>query len=187
MTGLPARGKTHISRRVARYLDFFHAQPVKLFDVASYRRRTCGALKDAAWFDNSNAEAVALRDMVNRMALEDMAAFLEEHHNGVGKLGHKMISRNISITKQIELFTLYSAILDSTNPTFARRKRIIERIQHTGAKVLFIEVSCDNEEFLTEIYQTTAATSPDYAGIDPIDAAKDYRARIANYKVVDPL
>ena len=44
-TGLPARGKTHIARRLGRYLDFFHALPVEVFDVATYRRRMCGALK----------------------------------------------------------------------------------------------------------------------------------------------
>ena len=83
-TGLPARGKTHISRRLARYLEFFHAIPVKLFDVATYRRKICGAIKDAAWFDITNEEGVAMRDMCNKRVLEDAFNFLEEHHNGVG-------------------------------------------------------------------------------------------------------
>ena len=45
--GLPGRGKTHISRRLARYLTFFHAIPVEVFNVAEYRREYYGALKDA--------------------------------------------------------------------------------------------------------------------------------------------
>ena len=83
-TGLPARGKTHISRRLGRYLDFFHAIPVKLFDVATYRRQKCGALKDAAWFDNTNEEGVRLRDQCNKLALADLVTFLEENKNAVG-------------------------------------------------------------------------------------------------------
>ena len=46
----------------------------------------CGALKDAAWFDNTNAEASQLRDMCNREALRDLTEFLSKHTNGVGEL-----------------------------------------------------------------------------------------------------
>lgn len=55
--GLPGRGKTHISRRLAKYLSFFHAVSVELFNVSEYRRKVCGALKDADWFDPKNKEA----------------------------------------------------------------------------------------------------------------------------------
>ena len=55
--GLPGRGKTHISRRLAKYLSFFHAVSVELFNVSEYRRKVCGALKDADWFDSKNQEA----------------------------------------------------------------------------------------------------------------------------------
>lgn len=43
--GLPGRGKTHISRRLAKYLTFFHAVHVELFNVSEYRRNLCGAMK----------------------------------------------------------------------------------------------------------------------------------------------
>ena len=55
--GLPGRGKTHISRRLAKYLSFFHAVSVELFNVSEYRRKVCGALKDAEWFNPKNKEA----------------------------------------------------------------------------------------------------------------------------------
>ena len=64
---LIGRGKTHISRRLAQYLSFFHAVPVKVFNVAEYRKRMCGGLKDAEWFDYNNAEAWALRDSCNKV------------------------------------------------------------------------------------------------------------------------
>ena len=42
MVGLPARGKTYIARRVARYLQFFHGAPTKVFNVGNYRREISG-------------------------------------------------------------------------------------------------------------------------------------------------
>lgn len=52
--GLPGRGKTHISRRLARYLSFFHAIPVSVYNVGEYRLKICGAVKDAEWFSSEN-------------------------------------------------------------------------------------------------------------------------------------
>jgi hypothetical protein len=46
--GLPGRGKTHISRRLARYLEFFHAAPVGVFNVSEYRRKLYGCMKGAS-------------------------------------------------------------------------------------------------------------------------------------------
>jgi hypothetical protein len=38
MVGLPATGKTHIARRITRFLDFFHDIPSQIFNVGEYRR-----------------------------------------------------------------------------------------------------------------------------------------------------
>jgi hypothetical protein len=94
--GLPGRGKTHISRRLGNYLSFFHAIPVEVFSTAEYRKRMCGTMKDAEWFDPSNAEATVLRNECHQSALKDMVQFLSAHDSGV-------------------------AIMDSSNPTHERR------------------------------------------------------------------
>ena len=83
----------------------------------------------------------------------------------------------------VPLFLSCSAILDSTNPTHQRRQNIINRLQSTGVKFLFVEVNCDDQEFLDNMYRSHAATSPDYQGVDLAEAASDYEARIANYKL----
>jgi hypothetical protein len=64
-SGLPGRGKTHISRRLGRYLSFFHALPVELFNVGEYRRKLYGTQVDAGWFDTNNAEALECRRQCN--------------------------------------------------------------------------------------------------------------------------
>lgn len=77
------RGKTHIARRLGRYLEFFHAVPVKVLHVADYRRKLWGAMKDAEWFDQNNAEAKSVRDQCQAAAIQDMSNFFREFQNGV--------------------------------------------------------------------------------------------------------
>mmetsp|Transcript_106377 Transcript_106377/g.308285 ORF Transcript_106377/g.308285 Transcript_106377/m.308285 type:complete len:173 (+) Transcript_106377:421-939(+) len=54
MVGLPARGKTHVSRRLARYLNFFHSISVKVFNVGDYRRKLVKDEMPASFFDHGN-------------------------------------------------------------------------------------------------------------------------------------
>lgn len=154
--GLPGRGKTHIARRLARYLSFFHAVPVELFNVSEYRRKICNDFKNADWFHPDNHEAKELRDKYNSIAIADMVSFLNANSNGVG-------------------------IFDATNATHDHRAKIVTTIQRTGAKILFIEVSNDDENVLNESYKTAATTSPEYEGIDAVTAELDYRCRVSNY------
>jgi len=48
MVGLPARGKTHMAKRLERYLAFFHGARTKVFNVGEYRRRAEASAKKAA-------------------------------------------------------------------------------------------------------------------------------------------
>lgn len=154
--GLPGRGKTHISRRLARYLSFFHAVPVELFNVSEYRRNNCTAFKEAAWFHPGNSVASIERDNLNVMAINDMVTFLNSNSNGVG-------------------------IFDATNATHQQRARIVAAVRPTGAKIMFIEVTNSDEEVLSENYRTAASTSPEYKNMDNEAAELDYRSRVNNY------
>jgi 6-phosphofructo-2-kinase / fructose-2,6-biphosphatase 4 len=101
------RGKTHISRRLGRYLEFFHALPVKVFHVADYRRKLYGDHHGADWFDPQNEEASHLRESCQNAATVDMIEFLNQNENGV-------------------------AILDSTNASFKRRQKLINMVRHNS-------------------------------------------------------
>jgi len=154
--GLPARGKTHISRRLARYLSFFHALPVQIFNLGEYRRRMCGAIKDADWFNDKNSEAMAWRLKCNQAALSDMVEFLENVSFGV-------------------------AILDGTNGTHEKRLNICQMMRSRGVNVQFIEVDNNNPTFLTEQYKIAVQSMPDYEGMSDYEAEVDYRKRVATY------
>ena len=75
-----------------------------IYHVADYRRRLHGAVQDAEWFDVSNEHANQLRDECHQHAINDMVGFLNLHSNGV-------------------------AILDATNTTAARRKRVVDEVR----------------------------------------------------------
>jgi 6-phosphofructo-2-kinase/fructose-2,6-biphosphatase len=110
--GLPGRGKTHISRRLAGYLSFFHAFPVHVFNVAEYRQKMFGGLKDSDWFDPNNQEALKMRNECNKAAILDMISFISQHTHAI-------------------------AILDSTNPTHQRREYLQRMVKFHSFFFLF--------------------------------------------------
>eukprot|EP00596_Hydrurales_sp_CCMP1899_P002298 CAMPEP_0119035422 /NCGR_PEP_ID=MMETSP1177-20130426/2404_1 /TAXON_ID=2985 /ORGANISM="Ochromonas sp, Strain CCMP1899" /LENGTH=503 /DNA_ID=CAMNT_0006993635 /DNA_START=129 /DNA_END=1640 /DNA_ORIENTATION=- len=154
--GLPGRGKTHISRRLARYLSFFHAVPVEVFNVSEYRRKLCGEFKEAVWFDPANTSSKDQRQGYNEKAIADMVTFLQNNSNGV-------------------------AIFDATNTTHDQRNRFVEISRPTGAKIIFIEVSNDDEILLQENYTSVVSTSPEYEGMDCAASELDYVQRVKYY------
>ncbi|KAH8084437.1 6-phosphofructo-2-kinase [Aureococcus anophagefferens] len=64
LVGLPARGKTFVARKVHRYLEFFHAVNVRLFNIGNYRRKLLGDHHPAecAWLAEENDGRVAILD-----------------------------------------------------------------------------------------------------------------------------
>jgi 6-phosphofructo-2-kinase/fructose-2,6-biphosphatase 2 len=69
--GLPARGKTFIARKIARWLDWL-GYTAKIFNVGNYRRQVVGAQKHHDFFDPNNAEYVAQREEIAQVCLKDM-------------------------------------------------------------------------------------------------------------------
>jgi hypothetical protein len=72
MVGLPATGKTHIAKRICRFLSFFHDIPAQIFNVGDYRRQLCGPQMPADFYDPDNKEGSAARTMACDAALADL-------------------------------------------------------------------------------------------------------------------
>ncbi len=154
MVGLPARGKTYISRKISRYLSWLGYQ-TRVFNVGNYRRARLGAAQVHAFFDPANPTGSEARRQLAMAALRDMLKWLKSG----GQVG----------------------IYDATNTTRERRRVVLEECAKAGVQVVFIESICDAAVVEANIREVKLG-SPDYVDTTPDQAVNDFRARIAHYE-----
>ena len=155
MVGLPARGKTYIARRVARYLNWL-GHPTRVFNVGNYRRKLLGASQPADFFAPSNT---AGRKVLNDLAMQALEDMLEWLHEG-GEVG----------------------IFDATNSSKERRQVVEARCRKEGVPLVFIESFCNDPAVVEANVRDTKLKSLDYIDMDPEVAAQDFVQRIAHYE-----
>ena len=155
MVGLPARGKTFIARKLARYLAW-RGYATRVFNVGTYRRKRYGSYQPHSFFDPDNEATQAARREVALDALDDLLAFL-------GRAGDV-------------------AIYDATNNTRERRALVRARCAERGVDVVFVESICHDPVVVEANIRATKATSPDYSGVAEEDAVRDFRMRIEHYR-----
>ncbi|KAJ6145172.1 hypothetical protein N7470_009067 [Penicillium chermesinum] len=149
--GLPARGKTHISVALARYLRWLGVK-TRIFHLGDYRRATIPSgedMPDDYFFVNgksSSASSVLLRQKIVRKCREDIYHFLN-HENG-----------------QI-------AIYDAVNPLPSGRRSLAKEFAKHDIETLFIESWCDDERIIEENV---------LCFVEPGDAVKHYLTRISS-------
>lgn len=154
--GLPARGKTHISVALARYLRWLGVK-TRIFHLGDYRRAILGQSAEVPedYFSvNASPSTVLLRQKISKQCREDILHFLN-HENG-----------------QI-------AIYDAVNPLAAGRRSLAKEFAQQDMQTLFIESSCNDERIIEENVRSVKLSSPDYVGWDEASAVKDYLARLA--------
>jgi broad specificity phosphatase PhoE/predicted kinase len=155
MAGLPARGKTFIARKIARYLSWLGYR-TQVFNVGSYRRERLGSRQHHSFFDPRNDAGHAARREVALAALDDMIAFLHEGGD--------------------------VAIYDATNTTRERRTLVRARCEAAGMHVVFVESICNDPTIVEANIRANKARSPDYEGVPEEEAVRDFRQRIAHYE-----
>jgi len=158
MVGLPARGKTYIAKKLARYLNWIGIT-TKVFNVGEYRRQATTAYRNHEFFRPENADAMALRTAVADTVLKDSLAYLEKEGD--------------------------VAIFDATNTTRERRQIIYDTVvvKHQF-KCLFLESICDNPQLVETNILDVKVHSPDYDNMDKEEALKDFLQRIDHYNEV---
>jgi broad specificity phosphatase PhoE len=167
MVGLPGRGKSFISKRICRYLNW-KGVPSRVFNAGDYRRNLLGVTntRGAAFFDANDPVAAAQREKMAELACEDLQRFIDENDVAVG-------------------------ILDATNTTVSRRRKVVDYFQsrNPNLRVMFIESVCDDQEMIRENILRAKCGGADYQGVSDLNAVvKDFEDRIQNYaKVYEPL
>lgn len=172
--GLPARGKTFISQKVCRYLQWMGIS-TRVFNVGNYRRKIAGARQPHQFFDPGNSAATELRKQAAAEALRDMLEWLcasTPASEEASSLASDYISDSIARV----------AIYDATNSTRDRRQSLKLECERSGVSIMFIESICTDPSVVLENIREVKLSSPDYLDTDPEEAAVDFMARIKHYE-----
>lgn len=157
MVGLPARGKSYISKMLVRYLAWA-GFPVQIFNAGNYRRNMGMAGASSEFFRSDNEEAQAMREKMADDCMTDVIRWLSSQ-------------RNVSV-----------AIFDATNTTIRRRRQIVLRCrQARGITPVFVESICSDPAVLEENYRLKM-DNQDYANMDAAKARADFLERVKAYE-----
>jgi len=154
--GLPARGKTFLSRKLGRYLRWLGVK-TQVFNIGNYRRKMFGSNIQHSFFDLNDVPSLEKRDQVANKALDDMIAFFKSGG-------------------QVGIYDTTMTIMES------RRRVILERCENENVQVVFIEIICDIPEVIeANIREVKLTANPDYLGWEADDALKDFLKRIEHH------
>ncbi|XP_019369577.1 PREDICTED: 6-phosphofructo-2-kinase/fructose-2,6-bisphosphatase 2 isoform X4 [Gavialis gangeticus] len=157
MIGLPARGKTYMSKKLTRYLNWIGV-PTKVFNLGVYRREAVKSYKSYDFFRHDNKEAMEIRKKCALVALEDVKAYLLEECGQI-------------------------AVFDATNTTRERRDLILNFAKENAFKVFFVESVCDDPDVIAANILEVKVSSPDYPERNRENVMDDFLKRIECYKV----
>eukprot|EP00931_Biecheleriopsis_adriatica_P015992 TRINITY_DN11949_c0_g1_i1.p1 TRINITY_DN11949_c0_g1~~TRINITY_DN11949_c0_g1_i1.p1 ORF type:complete len:613 (+),score=86.53 TRINITY_DN11949_c0_g1_i1:564-2402(+) len=157
MVGLPARGKSYITKMLIRYLTW-SGFPVKAFNAGNVRRQEGMASASASFFNDQDAQATQRREAIAEQCMLEAIEWLRMH-------------KSVCV-----------AIFDATNTTKKRRKKIIDQCtQSKGITPVFVESICDNAEILEKNYALKLGND-DYQAMDPAVARADFLERVKAYE-----
>eukprot|EP01137_Pigoraptor_chileana_P005708 Opistho-2@2927 len=159
LVGLPARGKSYISKKILNYLTWKGVR-AKLYNVGNKRRQVCEGVQSADFFSQTNADAAKARENLAFDVFGELLGWLA--HGG-----------------EVALF-------DATNTTRERRAAIVQHVQASGvrANLIFLESICDDKAVLQSNFDQKISNSPDYVTMPREAAIADLQQRIANYERV---
>ena len=156
MVGLPARGKSFISKKLERLLQW-RGMAVRIFNVGERRRALAQGRHDATFFSEANRST---REAIATGTLDEMVEWLRSEP---GKA---------------------VAIFDATNSHISRRRIVSQalREQLPGASLVFVESICDDEATVEHNLLQKVRNSPDYRQMDEAAALADLKKRIDEYQ-----
>jgi len=156
MVGLPARGKTYISKKLSRYLNWIGIN-TKVFNLGDYRREE-DKYSNHELFNPDNKEGRELRERVCMRGLDDVLHWLEHEAGEV-------------------------AVFDATNTTRARRKFLYDKVvMEKGFKLFFLESLCNDPAIIEANIRQVKVSSPDYNNYSPDQVVADFMERIKHYE-----
>uniref|UniRef100_A0A667ZJF8 6-phosphofructo-2-kinase/fructose-2,6-biphosphatase 4a n=1 Tax=Myripristis murdjan TaxID=586833 RepID=A0A667ZJF8_9TELE len=141
--GLPARGKTYISKKLTRYLNWIGV-PTREFNVGQYRREYVKIYKSFEFFRPDNEEGLKIRQQCASAALNDVRQYLTDEGGQV-------------------------AVFDATNTTRERRETIIQFAEQnvvSGSLCIPDYTNCNTEEAVEDFMKRIKCYENSYETLD---------------------
>lgn len=154
LVGLPARGKTHHSVALTRYLRWLGVK-THAFHLGDYRRKLGGPdfkVPNDYFLPNRSPATAVFRKKVLDACMTDIFAFFDD--------GGQV------------------AIYDAVNASASVRKNLFDTFSPKKIGVLFVECIATDDHLVARNVRDVKLTSPDYQGVDYKDAVKSYLRRI---------
>lgn len=227
MVGLPARGKSYVTKKLCRYLNW-QQHSARIFNVGNTRRKanqnvgpSNTPLPDSGFNDkifsnkttdnkhlskiDENGVSPSAEPLDDADPKSEPAATNESDKKEADPASANGQSADFFSPDNPETFALREkwamdtleelldyilegngsvGILDATNTTIARRRKVLERIkERTGGrlKVLFLESVCSDNSII-ESNIRLKLSGPDYKDVDTDVAIKDFVSRMHNYE-----
>ncbi|KAL6948714.1 hypothetical protein ACO0QE_001187 [Hanseniaspora vineae] len=163
MVGLPATGKSFLTNKLSRYLNFSMYE-CRVFNVGNTRREYAAKHKDqvpeqdSKFFDPKNENSNHLREQWAMDTLDQLLDYLLDMHGNV-------------------------AIFDATNTTKLRRNNVVNRIRERSKhlKIVFLESICSDEELVAKNIKLKLL-GPDYKGKNSQQSLEDFENRLKQYR-----
>lgn len=189
MVGLPARGKSYVTKKLCRYMNWLQ-HDTKIFNVGNRRRKVAGCPLDSAahgccsdlagatpaisekgheagFFDPENLQASRLREQVAMETLDELLDYLLNEDGSI-------------------------AIFDATNSTIQRRRLIVNMVRERAGpklRVLFVESQCFDESvcmrFMPRLTAFVSGLIWPYSSFGPTCASSS-QVRITRIKTQSP-
>ncbi|CAO1628719.1 unnamed protein product [Sympodiomycopsis kandeliae] len=157
--GLPARGKTHLSHALERYLRWLGVKASAL-SLGDYRRKVVGGaerLPPDYFYDGPKAPGT---EQLRKKILAEFDDTVLDFFTSGGQV----------------------VIYDANNGTQDRRYAIRETFGKLGIHVMFLESICTDKAIVEANVRSVKISSPDYVNWDPEKAVQDFYKRITGHE-----
>ncbi|KAM3500363.1 hypothetical protein MY10362_006461 [Beauveria mimosiformis] len=211
MVGLPARGKSYITKKLQRYLSWQQHES-RIFNVGNRRRnaagirvsvqpklspeppRLDGPVHAASILLNGHPAPMPMTcandtptdlDLNNADDQMDQSAKFFDPKNEKAAAMREQVAMD-TLDELLDYLLIQGGsvgIFDATNSTIARRQHIVNRIRDREPKlgILFIESIC-RDPLLLEANMRLKLSGPDYRDKDPTKSLEDFKHRVAAYE-----
>lgn len=199
MVGLPARGKSYITNKLTRYLNWLQ-HDCRVFNVGNTRRMdkhnvlgpasrplpdTSTPLPHTGLSPALGSESPMQKKLEPEHTTSHSANFFNPENKELTEIREKWAMDTLDTLLNWVIDGPGSVgILDATNSTKKRRLKVFKRIQERTngeLKVLFLESICADPAILDTNIRLKLS-GPDYHDMDPELAFKDFMGRLKNYE-----